>query len=273
MYDFTQQLAISKKAADPAYIPVYRAMLESIHNPASSRIDSNPSALAADLLYILLDTFTIEEVQARCAPAPDLFREPTKKAQEATETTVRSSAPATTQEAAKQAENRPKVSKFDQYPSIPWKQLDNPLIRTADSIFSDRINCFSRLKELEAATQDGTATRATLEEIVETSVRLECCFDELRRFNDTGEFLGEHPFIAHKDERQRILDVLKNDPEAFFQERKNIELNITRYTSQINGKRTTEAQKETARANREKYQAKLRLFREVFAEYIRTGNK
>ena len=273
MYDFTEQLAISKREAKPANIPIYRAMLESIHNPASSRIESNQEALAADLLYILLDTFTIEEIKVRCAPAPELFRELTEKAQEATDTPVRSSAPEIVQKVVKQAENRAKISKFEQYPSIPWKQLDNPLIRTADSIFSDRINCYSRLKQLEAETQEGTATRATLEEIIETSVRLELCFDELRRFNDTGEFLGEHPFITHKDEHDRILDMLKTDPEAFFQERKNIELNITRYTSQINGKKTTEAQKETARANREKYQAKLRLFRETFAEFLRTGNK
>lgn len=267
MYSFTEQLELSRQA-DPAHIAIYRSMLESLHNPASSRINSDEKALAADLLYILLDTFTIEEVKARCEPRPDLLREPTKMIQDATEGTIPAPSPAAGAAAAKPAENRPKISKFEQYPLIHWKELDNPPVRLADSIFSDRINCYSRLKELEAATQDATASRDVLAEIVETSVRLEQCFDELRHFNDKGEFLGEHPFITQKDERARVTELLKDDPEAFFSERKNIELNITRYTSQINGKTTTEAQKEAARANLEKYQAKLRLFREVFAEII-----
>lgn len=269
MYSFTEQLELARQA-NPSHIPVYRAILESIHNPASTRIDSDEKALAVDLLYILLDTFTIEEIRVRCTPPQDLFREPAKKPQEDAKDILPAESPATGENAAKTAGKRPKISKFEQYPNIPWKELDNPQIRTADSIFTDRINCYSRLKELEAATQDTVADRATLAEIIETSVRLELCFDELKNFNDKGEFLGEHPFISQKDERERVIELLKNDPEAFFSERKNIELNITRYTSQLNGKKATVAQKEAARANLEKHQAKLRLFREVFAEVIKT---
>lgn len=267
MYSFTEQLELARQA-NPSHIPVYRAILESIHNPASTRIDSDEKALAVDLLYILLDTFTIEEIRVRCTPPQDLFREPAKKPQEGAKDILPAESTAAGENAAKTAGNRPKISKFEQYPNIPWKELDNPQVRTADSIFTDRINCYSRLKELEAATQDAVADRATLAEIIETSVRLELCFDELKNFNDKGEFLGEHPFITQKDERARVADLLRNDPDAFFAERKNIELNITRYTSQINGKKTTATQKEAARANLEKYQAKLRLFREVFAEII-----
>lgn len=270
MYSFTEQLELARQA-NPSHIPVYRAILESIHNPASTRIDSDEKALAVDLLYILLDTFTIEEIRVRCTPPQDLFHEPAKKPQEDAKDILPAESPAAGENAAKTAGKRPKISKFEQYPNIPWKELDNPQIRTADSIFTDRINCYSRLKELEAATQDTVADRATLAEIIETSVRLELCFDELKNFNDKGEFLGEHPFISQKDERERVDELLKNDPEAFFSERKNIELNITRYTSLLNGKKATEAQKEAARANLEKHQAKLRLFREVFAEVIKTA--
>lgn len=251
MYTFSEQLSLARSNASTDFIDTYRSMLAGIGNPASSRISSDRQALARDLLYILLDTFSIDEVRARCVPAEAHFADDRKMEQ-----------------APPRCHERPKISKFEQYPRIPWKELDNPLVRTADSIFSDRINCWSRLKQLEADTQGPTAPRGILGEIVETSVRLEMCFDELRNFNDTGSFLGVHPFIVTKDERERVRDILKNDPETYFSERKNIELNITRYSSQINRKKATEDQREAARANLEKYRAKLRLYKDVLAETI-----
>lgn len=256
MYTFSEQLSLARSNARADCIDAYRSMLAGIGNPASSRISSDRQALARDLLYILLDTFSIDEVRARCVPPEPYFDDAGKIA-----------APTSPQRC--QERPRPKISKFEQYPRIPWKELDNPLVRTADSIFSDRINCWSRLKQLEADTQGPTASRDTLGEIVETSVRLEMCFDELRNFNDTGSFLGVHPFIATKDERERVREILKNDPETYFSERKNIELNITRYSSLFNRKKATEDQREAARANLEKYRAKLRLYKDVFAETIK----
>lgn len=267
MYSFIEKTDLSNRFARVEHIPAYRSMLAALQLPAASRIESDQKTLAISLLYILLDHYTIEEIQARLTPPPGHFREAAKMIQEKPEGTIPAGSPA----AGEQPGKKPKISKFEQYPDIPWKDLDNPQVRLADSIFSDRINCYSRLKELEAATQESIADRDRLGALVETSVRLELCFDELRQFNDKGEFLGDHPFIAQKDERERVTELLKNDPEAFFSERKNIELNITRYSSQLNGKKATEAQKEAARANLEKYQAKLRLFREVFAQVIKTA--
>ena len=103
-----------------------------------------------------------------------------------------------------------------------------------------------------------------------TSIRMELCFSELRAFNNTGSFLGKHPFIAQADERSRVASLLVSDPDAYFEERKNIELNITRYQSQINSKKTTKEQKERAQANLEKYQARLALYKEILKNRIQS---
>ena len=147
--------------------------------------------------------------------------------------------------------------------------MDNPLVRTADSIFTDRINCWSRLAEIERASEGASELSSeTISEIVFTSIRLELCFSELRSFNKTGRFLGKHPFIAQSDERGRVKALLKEDPDRYFDERKNIELNITRYSSQINSRKTTKEQKERARENLEKYQARLQMYKDIFKECI-----
>lgn len=101
-----------------------------------------------------------------------------------------------------------------------------------------------------------------------TSIRGELCFSELRNFNKTGRFLGKHPFIAQADERSRVMEILHSDPDRYFDERKNIELNISRYSSQINSKKTTKEQKERARENMERYQARLQMYKDIFKECI-----
>lgn len=148
--------------------------------------------------------------------------------------------------------------------------MDNPLVRTADSIFSDRINLWSRLRNIEKDTEGAEEMDASLlEEIVLKSVRMELCFSELKSFNDTGQFMGRHPFIKEKDERARVLEVLRTDPDRYFEERKNIELNITRYSSQINSKKVPPARKKRAAENLDKFKALLQMYREIFDVFIK----
>lgn len=148
--------------------------------------------------------------------------------------------------------------------------MDDPLVRTADSIFTDRINLYRLLQEAEKSI-DGLdeADSSILETIVLLSIRQELCFAELKSFNDTGKFIGKHPFIRLKDERERVSETLRTDPDRYFDERKNIELNITRYLSQLNSKKATREQKDRAAANLEKFKTVLSLYREVFNEFVK----
>lgn len=148
--------------------------------------------------------------------------------------------------------------------------MDNDLVRTADSIFTDRINLYYKLQELEKGIDGPDEVDSDiLETMVMLSIRQELCFSELKSFNDTGKFIGKHPFIRQKDEWQRVAELLRTDPDRYFDERKNVELNITRYSSQLNGKKTTQEQKDRAAANLEKFKTVLRLYKDVFNEFIK----
>ena len=148
--------------------------------------------------------------------------------------------------------------------------MDNELVRTADSIFTDRVNLYHRLQDLEKSI-DGQpeVDSSVLESMVLLSIRNELCFSELKSFNDTGKFIGKHPFIRQKDERQRVAELIRSDPDRYFGERKNIELNITRYSSQLNGKKASQEQKDRAKSNLEKFKTMLRLYKEVFNEFVK----
>lgn len=148
--------------------------------------------------------------------------------------------------------------------------MDDPQIKTADSIFSDRINLWNRLGELEKEVDGSKAAPVDLlEEIVLKSIRMEQCFAELKKFNDTGQFIGKHPFISQQTERERVTELLKTNPDAYFQERKNIELNITRYTSQLKSKKLNKEKKALAAENLEKYKALLTMYKEIFKEVVK----
>lgn len=148
--------------------------------------------------------------------------------------------------------------------------MDNDLVRTADSIFTDRVNLYHRLQEIEKGL-DGLleVDRDALESMVMLSIRSELCFSELKSFNDIGKFIGKHPFIKHKDERERVVGLIRTDPDRYFDERKNIELNITRYSSQLNSKKADSARKERAAANLEKFKTALQLYKDVFNEFVK----
>lgn len=148
--------------------------------------------------------------------------------------------------------------------------MDNPLVRIADGIFTDRINLWQRLREIEESTEGLQEIEAqTIEEFITKTIRLELCFSELKAFNDTGKFIGKHPFISKRDERARVAELLRTDPDKYFEERKNVELNITRYSSQINGKKATPEIKKRASDNLDKFRAMLQMYREVFQEYVK----
>lgn len=221
--------------------------------PSAGTIMKNRSALAVSMVYVLLEHYSAEEIQAACDAPGTLGAQPGRDAA--------TNAPT--------APERAKISKFEQYPDIPWRRLDDPMVRMADSIFTDRINCWSELKRLEALTQGEFTDFDTLADIVRLAARLEMCFNELRSFNNTGRFIGKHPFISAKDERSRIFDILRRNPETYFQERKNVELNISRYSSQVNSSKLDTDKKEKAKINLEKFQALLQVFKDVFEEFIK----
>jgi len=108
---------------------------------------------------------------------------------------------------------------------------------------------------------------------VETAIRNELCFQELRCFNDKGEFLGKHPLVVDGDELSDLRKKLLSDPEGFLQESKNVELNITRYTSYLASDKYTEEQKARYREMLDIHRHRKELIQNVLKEtiYARKG--
>lgn len=251
MYTFQQKREKSKEIADSRQIEEYRRLLRNLKHPAAGRRMLDRQELAVSLVYELLGIYTAEELSGLL----------NHKARPSAET----SKPET------QENIHRKASKFEEYPDIAWRSMDNPQVRIADSIYSDRINLHQELRQIERDTEGANELDATvLESIVSKSIRLELCFSELRSFNKTGEFLSKHPFISQKDERTRIKELMLNDPNRYFEERMNVEMNIKRYSSQINGKKASAEVRQRAGANLERFKIILALYEEVFDEFIKS---
>lgn len=250
--DFITRKQIAAKIADPAFIPVYRDLLAARGFPSTIRM-AKPSELARALVYDALGHYSPEQIIAATKPTenPSVIQRQVQ----------------TVTEAVKPPK---KASKFTEYPSINWKNLDNDIVRTADSIFTDRINCWSRLKELEVQLSGQEADQDVISEYITTSIRLELCFSELRSLNDTGAFIGKHPFIANRTERDRLEDLLRSDPLKFLEELKNIDGNIARYRSHLNSPKFTGDRKVKEAENLAKYEALKAMYQEIFKNRIQS---
>ena len=66
MYDFSQKKQL-KRRANVAHIPMYRSLLATQGNPAANWKATNQQELAGDLLYVLLDFYSIEEIEQRAS--------------------------------------------------------------------------------------------------------------------------------------------------------------------------------------------------------------
>lgn len=153
--------------------------------------------------------------------------------------------------------------------------MDNPQVRTADSIFTDRVNLWSRLREIEESLYDKEAPYDLVKEYAEKSIRMELCFAELRSLNNKGKFIGKHPFIAQKSEREELTELLHASPTEFVKRIHNIELNISRYNSHLKSTKFSKEKKETEAANLQKYLQQLELYNDILTSEIngRPGTK
>ena len=258
MYSFKERKSISRQIADPDRIPLYRQLLSGYRCKLAGTIMHDRRQLAEALVYALLGYLSMDEIISAVASGASYIGDA-------------SPSPALgVAGPGKPGHVRTVRNKFEEYPQIHWQDLDNPLVRTADSIYSDRIRCWSRLKEIESGLQD-SADGASIAEYVDLSIRLELCFEELRSLNDKGAFAGRHPFILMKSEKDRVDELLKTDPEKYFEERKNIEMNISRYTSYMKSPKYNEEKKKKFSEFIDRYRAQLRLYKDRFTSIFKSG--
>ena len=103
-------------------------------------------------------------------------------------------------------------------------------------IYSDRINTFRRLVELEKKLDD-SPTAQIVADYVELSIRNRQCREELTAFNNRGKFLNEHPILKTEDLHKQMTELLLSNPDEFMNQLTNVKQNIARYKSYINNKK------------------------------------
>lgn len=107
-----------------------------------------------------------------------------------------------------------------------------------------------------------------ISEFLGKAIRLELCYSELRAFSNKGEFLGKHPFISQRSERDRATALLKDNPVEFTREMHRIEMNITRYSSHLNSSKISEEKKKLAQGNLDKFKVALAMYEDILKTVI-----
>lgn len=242
-FTLKQRKQLASSLAIIENIGAYRKMLSDRHSPAASTVIIDKGRLAFNLAYFLLEYYSPDEILAVASQST---------VTQSTAKECRTAVPDT--QTVK--EERKRLTKFDEYPHIDWRNLDEPDVRTADLLYSDRINTYNDLKGLEKELGDNEcAPSVLLGKIVQKSIRHELCISELVNFDRRGKFIGKHPLIGEETEADRVRKLLRENPEEFLQEYANVRQNIARYSSFLKSKSRSDEQKARDQVSLNKYNA------------------
>lgn len=137
-------------------------------------------------------------------------------------------------------------------------------------IYSDRINTFRRLVELEKKLDD-SPTAQIVADYVELSIRNRQCREELTAFNNRGKFLNEHPILKTEDLHKQMTELLLSNPDEFMNRLTNVKQNIARYKSYINNKKR-QKDLQNNKAHLEYWQNKLDVMTSILKDRIYERN-
>lgn len=138
-------------------------------------------------------------------------------------------------------------------------------------IYSDRINTFRRLLDLEKKLDDSPPAQMVAE-YVELSIRNRQCREELTAFNNRGKFLNEHPILKTEDLHKEMTELLLSNPDEFMNRLTNVKQNIARYKSWIkNKKRQKDLQ--SNKTHLEHWQNKLEVMTSILKDRLYERDK
>ena len=138
-------------------------------------------------------------------------------------------------------------------------------------IYSDRINTFRRLLDLEKKLDDSPPAQMVAE-YVELSIRNRQCREELTAFNNRGKFLNEHPILKTEDLYKEMTELLLSNPDEFMNRLTNVKQNIARYKSWIkNKKRQKDLQ--SNKTHLEHWQNKLEVMTSILKDRLYERDK
>lgn len=102
-------------------------------------------------------------------------------------------------------------------------------------------------------------------DLAETQIRQNLAFKELRNYNLTGEFIGEHPLVIHQKEYRDLELLRKSNPSAFLQEFARCNKNVQRYRGYIKDSKKKK-EKENNQRLLDKHVARMEVFNKILSD-------
>lgn len=256
--------ALATKHQDAKFIEADKELLKQ-HAPTSMLLPrdySTPlgSTLPFDLVYRLLDSCSMDEILAN-------RKKHASATVQNTEGKGSSGKSNDAKAAKKSAEKEKKLTKQEEFPKINWNDLSDQDVQKAELIYSDRINTFRRLKEIDS-TLDDNPTEDAIAEMVELDIRNRICREELTSFNNKGKWLNKHPLFNSNNEHNKLTKLLLQNPGGFMDKYNQVKGNITRYKSYLQSKKYTKEQHERQQQLLDGYVDKENLMADILQAQI-----
>ena len=105
-------------------------------------------------------------------------------------------------------------------------------MKTAVLLYNDRVESYRHMVHLDSVL-DTRPTPKAVADMADTRIRNLMAFRELQHFNDTGNWLYVHPFIAGKSEYMQLVQLFRSQPDEFLRRHHNVCDNIKRYRSYL----------------------------------------
>lgn len=117
------------------------------------------------------------------------------------------------------------------------------------------------------STLDEHPTPSLVAELAELGIRNRQCFAELKKFNATGRWMGEHPLLQFDKEILYLQEMLSNNLSDFLEEYRSAANNLSRYRSYLS--KTSDAEKQAAYKKQiEKHENHIHVITQVLTDYV-----
>lgn len=135
----------------------------------------------------------------------------------------------------------------------------------ATILYNDRVNTYRQMKVLDAELDETRPKSTKVKELAELRIRNLQCFDELQAYNDTGEFLYQHPLLVGKSQYKQLETLFQTDTAAFLRKYSNVVASVKRYRAYV--KRSDRARfADSDKANLSRYLSTKELFKTIIQE-------
>lgn len=103
--------------------------------------------------------------------------------------------------------------------------------------------------------------------LAELGIRNRECFAELKKYNDTGRWIGKHPLLAFDKEFHYLNEMISNNLHDFLEEYRSAANNLARYKSYIEKSKDKEKIEAWTR-QMQKHENHIHTIIQVITDYV-----